>query len=90
MAQYLSNIPGLPDKTPIQCKSFDQRMKDLNYVSQTDSRKVDLFEAAIVYLKAEDLSTEDREVIRRYVAKMEERGSYMKYFHDHGLEEEGV
>lgn len=90
MAQYLSNVPGLPDKTSIQCKSFDQRMKDLNYVSQPDFKKVDLFEAAITYLKTEQLNEEDREVIRKYVTKMEERGSYMKYLHENGLEEEAV
>jgi len=65
-------------------------MKDLNYVSQPDSKKVDLFEAALTYLKNEDLSSEDREVIAKYVAKMEERGSYMNYLHEHGLEEDGV
>ena len=86
MAQYLSNVSGLPGKTSIQCKSFDQRMKDLNYVSQPDSRKVDLFEAAITYLKNEDLSLEDREVINRYLSKMNERGSYMNYLHEHGQE----
>lgn len=88
MAQYLSNIPDLPNKTPIQCKSFDQRMKDMNYVSQPDKLKVDLFEAAVSYLNGIELKEEDKEVIDRYVAKMEEKGGYMKYLQEQGFEEE--
>ncbi len=34
MSDFLSNIPGLPNKTPHQCKSFDQRMKEIFFVSQ--------------------------------------------------------
>lgn len=63
-------------------------MKDMNYVSQPNNLKVDLFEAAISYLKGIELKEEDKEVIDRYVAKMEEKGGYMKYLHEQGFEEE--
>lgn len=51
MAQFLSGVNGLPPKTSIQCKSFDQRMKDVNYVARGQAERVDLLEAALGYLK---------------------------------------
>ena len=73
MAKFLSNIPGQPNKTPIQCKSFDQRMKDQHYVSALESSKMDLFETAFSYLKEEKLNKEEREIINNYIKKMEEK-----------------
>jgi hypothetical protein len=87
MSRFLSNIPGCPDKTSVQCKSFDQRMKDLNYVSQEEGAKTDLFEAAICFLKGVRLSPEDKEIIQRYTERMSERSSYMNFLQD-GLREE--
>ena len=74
MAQFLSNIPGLPNKTPVQCKSFDQRMKDQNYVSAPSSSKMDLFESAISYLKDNKLDKSERDIIKKYIKKMNEKG----------------
>lgn len=82
MAQFLSNLPGLPSKTSVQCKSFDQRMKDLNHVSPPASQKVDLFQAAITYLRGEVLEPEDRDIIRRYVERMKERSTYMSFLRE--------
>ena len=70
MARFLSNIPGQPNKTPVQCKSFDQRMKDQNYVSALEHSKMDLFETAFSYLKEERLDRDEREIIRIYIRKM--------------------
>lgn len=88
MSDFLSNIPNLPIKTSVQCKSFDQRMKDLNYVSQPESQKTDLFDAAISYLKGEKLEPEDKDIIRRYVEKMKEKSSYMDFFETNPFEAE--
>ena len=88
MAQFLSNLPGIPDKTSVQCKSFDQRMKELNYASPPESQKVDLFQAAINYLKEEKLDNSDREVIQKYLKKMNERSQYMGYIQTGSTESE--
>ena len=66
----MSNIPGVPQKTSVQCKSFDQRMKETYYGSQPESKKVDLLAVAISYLRREALDSEDKKIIQDYVEKM--------------------
>lgn len=67
MAHFLSKIPNLPGKTSIQCKSFDQRMKDIHYVSQNPGNEVDLLEAALNYLSQTALTQEDQTLIDSYL-----------------------
>ena len=82
MARFLSNIPGQPNKTPVQCKSFDQRMKEQNYASAMEHSKMDLFETAFAYLKEEKLNREESEIIKNYIKKMEEKSSFMNFIQD--------
>ena len=79
MAEFLSNIPGLPAKTSIQCKSYDQRMKEVNYVSPPEAKKVDLLEAAYSELSRFDLTEEDLKIIRNYEQAMAKKSSYIDF-----------
>lgn len=79
MARFLSKLPNLTDKTSVQCKSFDQRMKDIHYVSQAPGREVDLLEAALHYLSQTSLESRDQAVIDQYLLRMGERSAYVNF-----------
>ena len=79
MARFLSKIPNLPDKTSIQCKSFDQRMKDIHYVSRLPGTEVDLLETALNYLSHIALDAEDKFVIDLYLQRMNEKSAYVDF-----------
>lgn len=48
MAAFLSNLdPEIPNKTPNQCKSYDERMKYLHFDAQQPSEHLDLLAASL-------------------------------------------
>ena len=59
--------------------SFDQRMKDIHYVSQAPGREVDLLEAALHYLSQTSLESRDQAVIDQYLLRMGERSAYVNF-----------
>ena len=88
MAQFLSNVPGLTNKDPIQCKSFDQRMKEQNYLSAPEGSKRDLLETALFYLKDSKLDKEEKGVIQRYIRKMNARSQYINFLEKEAIMDE--
>ncbi len=80
MAEFLSNLdPRIPNKTPSQCKSYDERMKYLHYEATHESAELDLLEAALNNLQSAAHEPGTRAVLTNYLRKMEQRSGYMQF-----------
>lgn len=80
MAKFISEEPNVPEKTSLQCKSFDQRMKDQTFLTRSEGmRQMDLLESSIDYLSKTGMTASEREIIRKYVSKMETKSVYINF-----------
>ena len=63
-------------------------MKEQNYLSAPEGFKKDLLETAIFYLKDSKLDKEEKEVIQKYIRKMNDRSQYINFLQKEAMEGE--
>ena len=63
-------------------------MKEQNYLTAPEGFKKDLLETAILYLKDSKLDKEEKEVIQKYIRKMNERSQYINFLQKEAMVDE--
>ena len=63
-------------------------MKEQNYLAAPEGFKKDLLETAILYLKDSKLDKEEKEVIQKYIRKMNERSQYINFLQKEAMVDE--